>query len=98
MKPADALPDDSPVWVTNGNNQIHGRVVSIAATPQSYLVSTSSRLLRRNRQHLHQRLGQADDYPLVTTSTTIAEPEKHRIMTRTQTGTDIRPPNRLVYY
>ena len=98
VKPADVLPDDSPVWVTTGNNQIPGRVVSNAATPRSYLVSTSSGLVRRNRQHLHQRLGQADDYPLVTTSTTSAEPERDRIMTRTQTGTNIRPPNRLVYY
>ena len=35
---------------------------------------------------------------LLTTSTTSVEPERDRIMTRTQTGTDIRPPNRLVYY
>ena len=98
MKPADVLPDDSPVWVTTGNNQIPGRVVSNATTPRSYLVSTSSGLVHRNRQHLHQRLGQADDYPLITTSTTSAEPERDRIMTRTQTSTNIRPPNRLVYY
>ena len=33
VKPADVLPDDSPVWVTTGNNQIPGRVLSNAATP-----------------------------------------------------------------
>ena len=33
VKPADVLPDDSPVWVTNGNNQILERVLSNAATP-----------------------------------------------------------------
>ena len=33
VKPADVLPHDSPVWVTTGNNQISGRVVSNAVTP-----------------------------------------------------------------
>ena len=58
-----ALPDDSSVWVTTGDNYIPGRVVLNSTTPQSCLVTTPSRLVRRNRQHLHQRLGQTDDYP-----------------------------------
>ena len=97
VKPADTLPDDSLVWVTTGNNQTPGRVVSNAGTPRSYLVTTPSGLVRRNRQHLNQRLSRTDDYSLVTTSTTSAEPERDRIMTRTQTGADIRPPIRLTY-
>jgi len=32
-----------------------------------------------------------------TTSPQITEPPRDRIMTRTQNGTDIRPPNRLGY-
>ena len=96
--------NDSPVWVTTGNNQTHGRVVSNADTPRSYLVTTPSGPIRRNRRHLNQRLGRAndnssdifDDLP-ANTSAPSTEPERDRVMTRTQTGTAIRPPNRLVY-
>ena len=39
-QPADTLPDNSAVWVTTGNNQTPGTVVSNASTPRSYVVST----------------------------------------------------------
>lgn len=101
MRPADTLPDDSSVWVTTGNSQTPGRVITNAGTPRSYLVNTPSGPVRRNRQHLKHRLSRPDDNTpdiLTPTSTSRDEPERDRIMTRTQTGTDIRPPNRLVYY
>jgi len=104
VRPADTLPDDSSVWVTTGNSQTPGRVVSNAGTPRSYLVNTPSGPVRRNRQHLNRRLSRTDDnisdIPDIPTTTPSqrAEPERDKIMTRTQTGTDIRPPNRLEYY
>ena len=104
VRQADSLPVDSPVWVTTGNRQIPGRVISNASAPRSYLVTTSSGPVRRNRRHLHERLDNTDDNAsnildnYATDTTTLnAEPERDRIMTRTQTGTTIRPPDRLVY-
>ena len=90
--------------MTTGNSQTPGRVVSNAGTPRSYLVNTPSGPVRRNRQHLNRRLSRTDDnisdIPDIPTTTPSqrAEPERDRIMTKTQTGTDIRPPNRLEYY
>ena len=90
--------------MTTGNRQIPGRVISNASAPRSYLVTTSSGSVRRNRRHLHERLNNTDDNAsdilddYATDTTTLnAEPERDRIMTRTQTGTTIRPPDRLVY-
>ena len=101
VRPADTLPDDSSVWVTTGNSQTPGKVITNAGTPRSYLVNTPSGPVCRNRQHLKHRLSRSDDNTPdipTPTSTSRDEPERDRIMTRTQTGTDIRPPNRLVYY
>ena len=104
VRPADTLPDNSSVWITASNSQIPGTVVSNAGTPRSYLVDTPSGPVRRNRQHLHRRLSRTDDNTFdipdstTTTLTPRDEPQRDRIMTRMQIGTDIRPPNRLVYY
>ena len=101
---ADTLPDNSAVWVRTGNYQTPGRVVSSSSAPRSYVVSTPTGQVRRNRQHLNQRLITANDNVTdnpdddsSTTSPHTTEPPRDRIMTRTQTGTDIRPPNRLRY-
>ena len=101
---ADTLPDNSAVWVRTGNYQTPGRVVSSSSAPRSYVVSTPTGQVRRNRQHLNQRLNTANDNVTdnpdddsSTTSPHTTEPPRDRIMTRTQTGTDIRPPNRLRY-
>ena len=60
--------------------------------------------VHRNRQHLNRRLNTANDNAqdipddsITSTSPHTTEPPRNRIMTRTQTGTDIRPPNRLTY-
>ena len=91
------------MWVITGNDQTSGTVVSNAVTPRSYNVNTPSGPVRRNRQHLNHRLSRINednfDIPNDPPSTPRdhAETERDRIMTRTQTGTDIRPPNRLRY-
>ena len=50
---ADVLPENSPDWVRTGNTQVPGRVISTATTPRSYVVSTLTGIIRRNRQHLN---------------------------------------------
>jgi len=64
-------------------------------------VSTPCGQVRRNRQHLNHRLNTADDnvadIPDAPTTTLPHTPEPQRDRIRTQTGTNIRPPNRLRY-
>ena len=104
MRPANTLPDDSSVWVRTGNNQTPGRVVSNAGTPRSYVESTSCGQVCRNTQQLTHRVitasgnssGITDSLSTSATSHT-ADTPRDRIMTRTQTSTDIRSPNELRY-
>ena len=75
------IPDDTPVWVNSDNGPVSGRVVTSAGTPRSYLVETPSGQLQRNRIQLR------------VVPEELSEPEEpHRMMTRSQTGTEIRPP------
>ena len=100
---ADVLPENSPVWVRTGNTQVPGRVIFTATTPRSYVVSTPTGIIRRNRQHLNPRLNTTDsnsniDIDLSQDTPSInSQPERDKIMTRTQTGTQIRAPDRLAY-
>ena len=82
------IPDDSNVWVTTGDRQVPGQVVTVANAPRSYVVNTSSGQIRRNRIHLN---------PIPENRVQRSSPHQPRspIMTRTRTGTTIRPPQRL---
>ena len=84
------LPEDTPVWVHTQGKQVAGKIVRQADTPRSYLVNTPGRDLRRNRSHLTIR----------NDNTVPDDPEKqpdtqHGLVTRSQAGHTIRPPNRL---
>ena len=81
------LPDKLPVWVESQGKQVPGEVIEQAA-PRSYLVATPSGEVRRNRSHLRVRLEDTDD------STSQSDPPR-TIMTRSQTGTVVNPPDRL---
>ena len=81
------LPDDTAVWVQNGNSQEPGNIVRPASTPRSYIVSMPRGEVRRNRIHLRLREGPAQRGQ--------QESCDNRVMTRLRTGTDIRPPNYL---
>jgi len=86
-----SLPDDSEVWVTSSNHPIPGRVVTSADTPRSYFVETPSGQIRRNQQHLNI-------VPERSTNGSVPESipvERPRIMTRSQTGTEIVAPKRF---
>ena len=82
------LPDDQPVWVETRGQQVPGRILHAANTPRSYVKKTPSGQLRRNRCHLRVRseLDRAADESTNRPS---------RALTRSQTGTTIRPPDRL---
>ena len=64
-----------------------GQVVSTGDTPRSYVVDTPTGTVQRNRVHLRVIPGSPE-------RPSTEEPTR-RIMTRHQTGTVIRPPERL---
>ena len=83
------LPDNTRVWITTDNRHVPGRVTSTAGTPRSYLVDTPTGTLRRNRGDLNvMPHGHNTDEQ---TPQTVRSP----ILTRSKTGTEIRPPDRL---
>ena len=79
--------DNTEVFITDGRNPtVPGRVIQSSGT-RSYIVETTS---HRNRCHLHQRPSDTSDIP---------RPIELRspVQTRSETGTVLRPPNRLTY-
>ena len=86
------IPDDSEVWDTSGDRPTSEQVVAPASAPRSYLVETPSGQVRRKRRHLnvvpngHSRPN-SEEQPNYTS--------QRRILTRSQTGTTVRPPDRL---
>ena len=91
------IPDETAVWVKTGDQTVQGQVTSSADTPRSFNVEVPSGSLRRNRHHLtvipedNAQVTSAEEEHEPTTS----EAQPHRIMTRSQTGTPIQPPQRL---
>ena len=90
------IPDGTEVWVTSGaaGSPVRGTVTAHADTPRSYIVKTPTGLIQRNRQHLNIVP------PVETIHDQVDSPDlepPRRIMTRSQTGTKIRPPERLSY-
>jgi len=88
------LPDDQPVWVETRGQHTPGTVLRSANTPRSYIVETPSGEVRRNRLHLRLR----SEIPETQGEHSVREQPSvatHRPLTRSQTGTDIRPPDRL---
>ena len=90
VKESDAIPSDSPGWITSEGGRMEGTVVSPANSPRSYLVETPSGTVRRNRVHLNVAPSQPSENTELQT-----EIEMRRIVTRSQTGTAVRPPERL---
>ena len=82
-----SLPDNTPVWVQTENSQVPGTVVHQASTPRSYIASTPTGSVRRNRINLRNRRERG-------VPETPDEPPG-RVVTRSQSGVVIRPPDRL---
>jgi len=47
------IPDDAEAWVNSGPVPVRGRIVTSSDSPRSYLVSTPTGEVRRNRIHLN---------------------------------------------
>ena len=90
--PLDQLPEDSEVFITTNGRVTSGQVVTPVDAPRSYLINTSSGLIRRNRRDLTpipDGSSQPNGAPETVTN---------QIMTRSRTGTSIHPPNRLTSF
>ena len=89
VRPLPPLSKDTPVSVNTQDRQIPGRIITSAATPQSYIVDTSTGHVRRNRQHIvpDPQDTEPDDPPMTTTV--------ERRVTRSQSGVQLQPPDRL---
>ena len=84
------LPEDQPVWVETRGRQVPGRISDTANTPRSYIIETASGQVWRNRTHLRTRSDLQENTSIEPTSTS-------RVVTRSQTGTTIHPPDHLTY-
>ena len=84
------LADDTPVWVRTDDSQQRGKIVSTSNEPRSYIVSTPTGQVRRNRQHIVPR-------PSQTNLPECNEFQQSPVQTRSQIGTMISPPDRLTY-
>ena len=86
------LPDDTEVWVNIQGREVPGRVNSRFHTPRFYIIDTpTGGQVRRNRSQINRRA------PVTTPSQTSSQSDRLRPNTRLQTGTLIRPPDRLTY-
>ena len=93
-------PELMPYWSVRGNLTLHdelllygGRIV----VPKKLQAETLQKIHTGHQGIVRCRLRATSSVWWPGISKEI-EPERDRIMTRTQTGTNIRPPNRLVYY
>jgi transposase InsO family protein len=93
------LPNDTEVWIMSEDEPVHGRVVSPADRPRSYIVETPTGQIERNRSQL-QVVPNIEDTESETidqrTETETVPETPRRIMTRSRTGTAVTKPDRLV--
>ena len=94
VRQQSVIPDDSEVWITTDREPVRGRVTSSTDTPRSYNVGTPTGKIHRNCHQLQNR----KQRPMIMTNLSDSEPEREppkRIVTRSQTGTAIQPPDSL---
>ncbi len=95
------LSEGTQVWVRSGERDpVPGHVVSTASRPRSYLVDVPTGQVQRNRKHLTTIPGvpptpEHDEDISDNASVPHTQPSSRKIMTRSQTGTPILPPDRL---
>ncbi len=96
------IPEETEVWITTEDPPIQGRVIGPAGPPRSYIVETPTGQMHRNREHLNvipeSVLGQEHQNDSDETPVVELPPQAQltpKIMTRSRTGTIIRPPDRL---
>ena len=94
--PLPPIPENTEVWITSGSSPTSGRVTAHASAPRSYIVDTPQGEMRRNQLHLNV-VPNGDAPTQSRTTTDTSQGISHRPVTRSVTGTTIRPPNRLTY-
>jgi len=82
------IPDNTDVWITSESQPIQGRVISPAKSPRSYVVAMPSGQVHRNRSHLNVM----PESQGTENQETRTESSPNVTMTRSRTGTEIRPP------
>ena len=95
VRPVAPLSDDADVWINVQGRDIAGRINSGHPNPRSYVVDTPTGQVRRNRSQINRRLPETPSLPRSLRIT--SQSESSRPLTRLQTGTSIRPPDRLAY-
>ena len=86
------IPEDTKMWITSEGDQVEGRVVSPANSPRSYVVDTPTSVVRRNRQHLNVAPEKLGDSEPESNEHSTEQPQPNRIVTISQTGTFVKPP------
>ena len=92
------LSDDTNIWVKSEGEPVQGRVVTTATRPRSYIVEVPSGQIERNRRHLSvipKGCGASGTSETANETPNSSQQPTSRIMTRSQTGTPIFPPERL---
>ena len=92
--PLPPIPDNTEVWITSGLSPSSGRVTAHASAPRSYIVDTPQGEMRRNRLHLNVV---PNGNPLTNSRADKSQESSHCPVTRSVTGTAIRPPERFTY-
>ena len=87
VRPLTPLPNDTDVWVNVQGRNVPGTVNSSHSSPRSYIINTPTGQVRRNRSHITRRL------PETIPSQPSPQNGTSRPITRSQTGTTIRPPD-----
>ena len=87
------IPEDTKVWIPSERDRVKGRVGSPADSPRSYLVDTPSGVVRRNHLHLNVVPGKQEDSEPDSNEHSTEQP--NRIVTRSLTGTVVKPPESL---
>ncbi len=82
-----SIPNDTDVWITTDGRPTTGRVTAPANAPRSYVVETPSGVIRRNRSQLNVAPNVHANTPTVR--------DRSPIRTRSRTGTNTAPPERL---
>ena len=91
-KPLPDIPPQSDVWITTNRDHSPGTVTATTDASRSYLVETPSGTVRRNRAQLYVM---PEAQPSTTTTDLSLTQVRSPILTRSRSGVQITPPNRL---
>ena len=93
------ISDEQDVWISTDGEPTPGTVVSSAPTPRSYIVETPTGQVHRNRSQLRvvprTTQDQGPERQESDTRENAQDRQPSRIITRSQAGVQLKPPERL---